>query len=240
MLDGVRPSYATGFAQWPGMSEYPHLWRGLVGAWCPPLGMTGSRLLDWSGKGIHGTLVGNTAWVPGKFGPCLSFDGTDDYVDVGANTNNLGISNDLNYTVAVTAKWPSYGAPGDQRPLVSSYFGVSYSLRIVEGADSAHGVVRLVHDDAILSSGVLVAGPWYYIVQTYRGSDHFAEIYIDGVLSNSGTVNDAFLLGTYPVFIGYDNVVKFWNGLINDVMIFNRALSASEIQQLYHLQMRLA
>ena len=80
---GVRPSYATGFAQWPGMSEYPGLWNGLVGAWDASLGATGNRVFDLSGNNHPGTFVNSPIWVPGESGPAIDFvAGSSQYIDV--------------------------------------------------------------------------------------------------------------------------------------------------------------
>jgi len=241
MLDGVRPSYATGFAQWPGMSEYPHLWRGLVGAWCPPLGMTGSRLLDWSGKGIHGTLVGNTAWVPGKFGPCLSFNGTGDYVGLGFQKYLIGGLSQVS-----VAAWISTGEDNTiaaSREIVSQ-FGTGYdSIRLAY--DATEDIYFTVNDTTHTSYSAravdfLYGKPRasYFLVGVMDGG--YVRLYIDGIERATptawpGGVIDTPNFSTNHLLIG-NNML----GLIHAVMIYNRGLSASEIQQLNHLQRRLA
>ena len=80
---GVKPSYRTGFAQWRGVSEYPQLWNGLVGAWAPFLGATGGQVFDLSGNGNTGTFGNTPVWTPGKF-PAIAFaDADDDYINCG-------------------------------------------------------------------------------------------------------------------------------------------------------------
>ena len=59
--------------------------KGLVGYWLMNEGL-GNVVNDLSGNNNPGTLVADTHWVPGKFGPCLSFDGTGDYVSFAAIT----------------------------------------------------------------------------------------------------------------------------------------------------------
>jgi len=65
-------------------SRYPRLWDGCVGAWCPSLGHTGSRLFDASPYANWGTITNaasDTVWSVNNGGYCLDLDGTDDRVD---------------------------------------------------------------------------------------------------------------------------------------------------------------
>ena len=57
-LTGPLPSYKRGFARCAGESQYPEMWRGLVGAWVPALGNTGKTLRDVSGNKLHTTNIG--------------------------------------------------------------------------------------------------------------------------------------------------------------------------------------
>ena len=67
----INPSYGVGFARNAAQSEYPELWRGLVGLWSPSLGPTGLTLYDWSGNKNRGALTNmdaSTDWVVGEKG----------------------------------------------------------------------------------------------------------------------------------------------------------------------------
>ncbi len=101
--DGPRPSYHQGYARHAGESLYPSLWQGLVGAWVPALGPTGTAILrDVSGRNNHGTMVSipGTAWSivgvqvgldPTETTPrlvtswVLDFVGTTDYIQTTAS-----------------------------------------------------------------------------------------------------------------------------------------------------------
>ena len=64
-------------------SRYPRLWDGCVGAWCPSLGVSGTRLFDFSGRQNWGTLTNMDAatdWVVDDGGYALDFDGVNDTV----------------------------------------------------------------------------------------------------------------------------------------------------------------
>ena len=76
-------------------AAHPHLWRGLVRAWVPALGVTGDTLRDVSGRKHHGTLTNMdlaTDWQASDGGWCLDFDGTNDYVLLPARSAELPFS----------------------------------------------------------------------------------------------------------------------------------------------------
>ena len=90
-----------------------------------------------------------------------------------------------------------------------------------------------------LDSGINpVINQWYHVVGTYDGSE--MNIYIDGINKNSaevfgdisyvGITNDTFVIGNIDGF----NSARFWNGTIDEVLIFNRSLSGEEVTQLYN------
>ncbi len=88
--------------------------------------------------------------------------------------------------------------------------------------------------DAI-STAKSPANEWHYVVGTYDGS--FMRLYVDGVEKANGTATGAIMYDSNPVLIGADSDQSNhtpdsgWNGLIDEVLIYNRALSQSEIMQ---------
>jgi len=80
------------------------------------------------------------------------------------------------------------------------------------------------------SGGTLTAGNWQFVCATYNGST--AEIYIDGSLVNSITISGN-MYDCSDCRIGSTNNGRYYDGKIDDVRIYNRALSSSEIQALY-------
>ncbi len=232
-LLGVRPSFSTGFAQWPGMSEYPQLWTGLVGAWDASLGQTGSMLIDWSGKGNHGTLLADTHWVPGA----LDFDGDGDYVTCGSpksadfsgpvslvawvypkvnNTNMIFISGQNRYTL-----W------------VQSNNEVRFADDSADGIDTA--------------AGVLTLNKWNHIVGTFSGVENDAitldntKIYINAISKGDHILGDFWTTSSLgELNIGRQSAGFYMNGLIDTSMIYNRALISAEIALLHQIRKQLA
>jgi hypothetical protein len=96
------------------------------------------------------------------------------------------------------------------------------------------------------SSGLITYGVWHHVVATFNGSSNM-NIYVDGTLASStisltGSPFTSVFSGTAPILIGaystygLDGTTYNFNGLIDDVRIYNRVLSATEIQQIYNTE----
>ena len=202
----------------------PH--PGLVGWWRFDEGV-GGVAGDSSGFGNDGAVYGAT-WVDGKHGEALSFDGTDDYVLV---THNAVLNAPGNFTIEAWIK-TSLTSVG---VIVSKYAGgVGWHLTVtLEGK-----VISWFYASAsdyttnMVSTKTVNDGAWHYIViaRTYGGE---YRMYIDGDLDenyNDNTVGE--VSNTEDVYIGTrPGLLQYFNGIIDEVRIYNRALSAAEIQE---------
>ena len=106
---GITPSYASGFARSAAESANPGLWKGLVGAWVPALGVTGSVLHNATTYSSHGTLINMEAsdWMVGQAGYALDLDGSGEYIDCG-NDNHLRFTDSV--TVLLYNSSPTPGS----------------------------------------------------------------------------------------------------------------------------------
>ncbi|MBN2592239.1 MAG: hypothetical protein JXA81_01940, partial [Sedimentisphaerales bacterium] len=173
----------------------------------------------------HGTLIGDPVWVedPNR-GWCLSFDGDCDYVDVGEDLS-------LTFTEAITvACWIKVRA-----------FDRSWNAIITKGDDWVLARTRDDNRIAFLCLGLVGGGwpevysddvndqSWHHIAGVYNGS--MLYIYRDGNSTNSKSVHGKINSKWGRVIIGENGQAKnrFWNGLIDEVRIYNRALTADEI-----------
>ena len=213
---------------------------GLVAHWEFDDG-TGTIAVDSSGNGHDGTLLGDPAWVAGMIGSgALSFDGSDGLVDVG-HDESLSITDELTITVWVkvsdlstfyflVCKQPS-GTAGDNYP-------GNYEFRI----QSNTGILEFGHQEAegeqytfYTSETPITAEQWYHVAVSITKGE-LVEFYIDGIsagsfeqLTNFGVLNDE------PVRIGgRKDGYSFFNGILDDVRLYDRALSAVQIQKLYN------
>lgn len=204
---------------------------GLVGYWSFNEG-TDTQATDFSGNGNHGTLGTNGGgipiWTNGKRGRALTFDGATNYVSVPSSPS-------LNPTSQITiSAWVRANSWGGGR-------------RIVEKGDSGNQY-RLFDNGGTLSfylSGVteLDAGPvpstvvWHHIVGTYNGST--SSVYVDGVLLGSESPGQVVIPASSDnLYIGTRAACSIsasncFDGLIDEVRIYNRGLSATEVARLY-------
>jgi len=163
----------------------------------------------------------------------LSFDGVDDYVDAGNGAS-------LNITEALTLEaWIKITAfTNNPAVIVQKYSGVyGYNFDIY-----TQGPRFLIRD----SSGTRYDAPypptlslntWYHLVVTYQTGGSFYS-YVNGV-QYGPTSASSLPIGTSvtPLRIGsYNDVTRIFNGLIDEVRIYNRALSAAEVLASYQDQ----
>ena len=225
---GVRPSYATGFAQWPGMSEYPQLWEGLVAAYAPFLGMTGSQVFDLSGWKNHGDLQGTApSWSAGKFGSAVLLPGTDECISLGNNVPGLSVSAG---TVIVWFK--STGDTGDyQMMFTHRTVGTDDRIYLETRPDTGDFYIEFAESGVSISSGVSTENDnlWHMGVVTWNATQ--ADGYLDGV--HFGTDVDTIPSVTGDVYFGQNRGLSApFAGLISLAQIYNRTLAASEVAQL--------
>jgi len=182
--------------------------------------------LDSSGYGNDGVLMGDPQWVEGIVGGALEFDGVDDFIDCG-NSPVLAITGDI--TVACWIKvaqfdksWQAIVTTGDS----------SWRVHRSSGSDNvAWGTSGLDPTDLTGTVNVNDA-QWHHIAGVYNGSQKL--LYIDGVLDASADSTGNINASTYNVNIGENNQAtgRYFNGLIDDVRIYNQALSAAEIDRI--------
>ncbi len=208
--------------------------RGLVGYWPLDEG-TGTTTRDASGNNNTGTLTNGPTWQSGascKKGGCLSFvgEGNNQYVSCGAN---LKVTSSQ-YTVSGWVKIPST-VPGSSRHVMvqigSSYPTVSPSysttqrpLIYLNGSNYRYGSSNVRNDQWSFFSFVVFGNQTNDILN--------AKIYLNGILELSGatTNSEPPISPNGSCFIGS----AYFDGLIDDVRVYNRALSAAEILSIYN------
>jgi len=205
--------------------------RGLVACWLFNEG-TGNKVFDLSGNSNAGTFQGDTSWAAGKFGSALEFDGVDDHVDLGLSTPTLGVTDGITILSChklanLTANQHIYGrgwSYGNKKgvELESVAINDRYILWLGNGTDRQF----LYADDNSATTD------WQQVVYTWDGTT--IKAYVDGVKQ----VGERTLSGPLDYDNTYADIAKgyygaFFNGQIDHVMLFNRALTAAEIAHLY-------
>ena len=224
----------------PSLSDYgtydesivPRLWDGVIGAWCPSLGPTGSRLHDFSRFGNWGTLTNMdppTDWVVDGGQYALDFDGVNDYVDARVTLTGA-------FTFGLWANRRTAGAD-NSRVLwgnltdVDTYVAAVTTTAVLTQSDNG-GTSKA------FSGFTFTNSVWFHIAIS-RDSANGVRVWKDGVESTSGTQTIAGTytlqcLGRYADAAGA-NAPYQWDGLISDAMVWSKPLTHNEIRELYLL-----
>ncbi len=198
--------------------------RGLVGYWPLDEG-TGTTAYDRSGNNNNGTLVNNPTWQTStncKRGSCLSFDGSTNYINIG----NQGIYN-LTNGVSIVALVKTAGVG----PVTVIRRANQYMIRITVSKGWGWS-----------GSGTNVAGTstvsnsqWHQMVFTASKADGTQKLYVDGVLEGQNTDVGLASFPSDSLYIGSTTGnMEYFGGLLDDIRIYNRALSQTEIIYMYN------
>jgi hypothetical protein len=202
---------------------------------------SGTVAYDSSGNGNNGNLVNGPTWVDGKFGKALSFDGVDDYVDTPTPNPGSGA-----FTVCAWIKSPTHGGRIIAQDETNTLGGWALSL----GDPGTLNDVRFYYRGAttVILDAVglgLTDGSWHFLCGVRDPSAGTRKIYHNGVNVASLTGDTYTANPAQKVIIGGESststeypLVQF-GGIIDEVRIYNRALSDAEIQALYQAKARL-
>jgi hypothetical protein len=197
----------------------------LVGYW--KLNETsGSTAADSSGNGNTGTLVNAPAWTPGKINGALRFDGVTQYVDCG-NASSLNPASQITLAAWINS---SDGAARHTEEIIAKDNNVAlqYFLRIQAGGQ----LIFAISGSRLTGTTTLKPGTWYFVAATYDGAQ--MKLYINGALEASVAKTGDMLDNGVSVRIGarkYTTLLPF-AGLLDEVQIYNRALSQAELATL--------
>jgi hypothetical protein len=210
-------------------TEHSSLRQGLVGAWCPSLGASGLSLIDRSGRNNHGTLTnmaGQDNWPSSGSGVSINFDGTNDYADLGSRLPSTFDKQTIRLScVRRTAK---------KQSLISSYTASpqgGWGIEILaNNTINYFGFQNTTTFTDVQTSQTISANSWTDVVCTFDAG--VFSIYLNGVLaaSKSGVSS---IYNTSSVRLGATIAnADFFNGQLDDIRIYNRALTAAEIRLL--------
>lgn len=205
--------------------EYSSLRQGLVGAWCPSLGSSGYTLLDRSGRNNHGTLTnmgGQDNWRASGSGAALNLDGTDDKVTTSFIPQIVGT---VSYSV-----WVYPRVLNSFQGIFSTFTTNSQALELfVDNPGSRFVVVNYGNSTYTVPAAV---NAWQHVAVSVSGTS--AASYLNGSLVSSATITAIGGNGSALV-IGQRSAgapTYAFNGLVDDLRLYSRTLTASEIRLL--------
>ena len=201
-----------------------------IGCW--PLDATsGTVAVDATGDGYNGTVSGAT-WNPaGKVNGCLTFNGINNFVQI---TNPLGNDFSIVFWVkttqtAGTGEWfHGAGLVDGDSPGVTNDFGAA-----LLGANFAFGVGN--PDTTISSTTAINDGNWHLCVATRVQATGVFSVYVDGAWQATGTGNTNVLKASAALKFGQiDSGGGYFDGSLDEIEFFNRALGSNEVNALYN------
>ena len=203
---------------------------------------------DSSGCGKNGNSIGATQGANGKINMGYSFDGTNDYINMEAS---LFPPVPAQLTAIAWAKTMIAGSPSDSEDHLIFYHGWDGEFNIGQGHsdDTFFFSYDYTADnqqthawDGVASNTIAVNDKWYHIAVIWDSISDKAQLFVNGVLDNEKALQpnwDLWDSTTYhPTTIGakadWDgDRVALWNGNIDEVAIYNKVLSPSEILNIY-------
>ena len=225
--------------------RYANLREGLVGAWCPSIRGSGFTLPDLSGYGNHGTLTNMASddWVSGQYGRALDFDGSNDRVRLPDNYLRTAQSGCI-------SAWVKFnGAGTNQNPIVSLGGNANLTVFAFRRFDTAGVFQNAIElrifsspDIDIYSTDKIDNGIWSHALVQSDGTKY--GMFVNGkkqtIVVAAGSDSGDWIgdmtgtTGSTVCDIGAQfaagALFSSMNGQTDDIRIYNRALSESEIR----------
>ena len=220
--------HSRGEAEGVAGSASQDLARGLVGHWTFDDGK-GSLARDLSGRDNHGMIRGGANWVQGRMGGALKFDGRDDFVEI-PNERAFDLTGSVTISAWIqvesfTKPWQAIVTKGDRawrlhRANETKRVGFACS-------DLSRNLVGDLYGRKNVADG-----EWHHVAGVLDGAR--VSIYVDGVLDAAADSSPNISVNDYAVLIGANAQIagRIYHGLIDDVRIYDRALSGRELRAL--------
>jgi len=198
---------------------------------------------DVSGNGNHGEVFGATLTEnrDGEPDSAYGFDGQDDHIDV-PHSDTLDLEDEISiaawvYIHAFATNMQVVQKDGLTTPHVYAMPIISSSEPIHTGRKPRSFGLELTLDgqfkNKFFSNTQLETQRWYFLAATYNGGQ--VDLYLNGNLDSSHITSGTIEVNDRPLGIGYfkNEYRDFMSGIIDELRIYNRALSEPEIQVLY-------
>ena len=188
----------------------------------------GDLVADDSLHSNNGRTEGNPKWVPGKFGSALEFDGNGETVEI-SHAESLNISTAV--TMEMWVKIPPSGGESNQAGIEKGIWDTGeYSLYPVYGANTIAQFNDLPEDCDDENTGRSIRdNQWHHLAGVWDG--HRIYIYLDGELDKSSACEGELGENKSDLYIGSRaGNERFLIGTVDEVRIYNRALTQAEIK----------
>jgi concanavalin A-like lectin/glucanase superfamily protein/uncharacterized protein DUF2341 len=191
---------------------------------------------------FNGSISGNPQWITGQYGSALDFDGTGDYISVSDNSYFDLIGSDLTIStwfrldgdMGNDLYWTMFVSKGGWGPGNGYEIGIRDDRKYI---DFNIGVDGATYYDSI----GLSYDQWYYLVGTFDDATDTIKLYLNGELVDSAIDTDSIIDSTSDFYLGKRGLIGNspnaleLNGVLDEVRIYNRALSSREVEYLYEM-----
>ena len=203
----------------------------VVGTWLFEEG-EGKTIKDSSEGGNDGTTQGAPKWVKGQFGNALEFDGKEDHIII-AHSDTLNLNE-----MTVTA-WVHLRSYPDDARIITKEEGVIapwtvYSLQMSGAGESKLEFRPTINGQRqrVPSNGDVPLNQWTHIAATFDGKE--VVLYLNGEIDNKAPHVGEMMQNKKDLWFGASEFwdPRFFDGLMDDVALFNVALSQDDIKTL--------
>lgn len=177
--------------------------------------------------GVNNAVASGVSWVSGKIGQAAKYTGTGTII----SNNNTGFSGDVSFSISA---WFYVNDITGQHQIVT--FGVKSTDQMVQ-----FGILNWLGVDSLgfwgwggasLISTPVLKNVWYHAVATYDSGTGARSLYLNGVLK--ATTNRAFSIGVSKFNVGFLPSDISFNGLLDEIGVWDRVLTLDEIEDLYN------
>ncbi len=187
----------------------------------------------------NGTVLGGTTFVTCEVGQAFHFDGSSGYVSLGDPANlrltsgvtmeawiNPAAAPVAGALTAIVTKW------GQVATNTSNSDAYGLWLQLVNGHVALFAAVHTAANEPGINGGVIPLNTWSHVAMTFDAASGVRAIYLNGVGVGNTTFPGAIVSTNRNVLIGREdsNLPRAFNGAIDEVGIYGRALTAAEIQ----------
>ena len=234
--DEIKRNFEGGLVLRSGELEFaksaPGSDPGCVGYWSFDEG-SGDTAYDGSGNGNDGTIHGGENWTEGRFGRALEFDGEDDYIQI---PDSPSFDTTFGSKIFTLETWVYCREWVNHQGIISKRDNNLYATQPLGLYADTNGISGVMgsSSSSISVSNIPLLNEWHHIVFTGDGNDMF--LYVDGFIKDQNEINLNPVQNNDNLQIGYfyNQPNGYFNGLIDEVAIYNRALTPSEISQHYN------
>ncbi len=199
---------------------------------------------DSSGRGNNGTVYGETLTTD-RFGNCgqaYKFNGINNFIEVPNSADNNIINSD--FTVSFWMK--TYGNDTMGGVIGKNYYGQWNGYFFMTNDNNTGYCTAYKHayfyvaagyqQDVCSDSAICKDTTWHFLTGVYNYSANLAKLYVDGVLQSTTGTSSGSTSNSDPLYIGgnFSDNAFYYNGVLDAIRIYQRALSDTEVVQLYN------